>query len=180
MPLINTVTPENAQGTIKEAYDMFMKNIGLIPKPMEMMSASPALFEIQLRRIQYLAQHPHLSFALLAHIRYLVANNLNYPFCTDFNKIILKKQGLTEDDLHAIEADPARSLLEPKENAMLAFVVKAVKTPGTVTAEEIQRLREMGWDDRDMIDALSQGASMIDHAIMMEVFQMDQDCVSPA
>jgi alkylhydroperoxidase family enzyme len=180
MPLINTVTPDKAEGSIKEAYDMFMQNLGLIPKPLEMMSASPTLFELQLRRIQYLSQHPHLSFALLAHIRYLVAHNLNYPFCTDFNKHILKKQGLTDDDLRAMEADPTRSLLEEKESAMLAFVVKAVKTPGAVTADEIQHLRELGWDDRDMVDALAQGVSMIDHSIMMEAFQMDQDCLVEA
>jgi alkylhydroperoxidase family enzyme len=179
MPLINTITPENAQGTIKEAYDMFMQRIGIIPKPLQLMSASPNLFEIQVRRIQYLSQHPNLSFALLAHIRYLVAQHLDYPFCTDFNKIILKKQGLTEDDIRAIEADPSKSLLEANENAMLAFVVKAVKAPASVTAEEIQRLRDLGWDDRDMMDALSQGVSMIDHSIMMQVFQMDQNCVLP-
>ena len=84
MALINTVSPEKAEGSIKEAYEMFMKNIGMIPKPMEMMSASPALFDLQLQRIRYFSKHPKLSFPLLAHIRYLVAHNLNYAFCMDF------------------------------------------------------------------------------------------------
>lgn len=179
MPLIDTVAPENAEGTIKEAYDMFMKHIGIVPRPMEMMSASPALFELQLRRIQYYATHPTLSFALLAHIRYLAAHSLDYPFCTDFNKMLLKKQGLTEEDLRTIEADPGKSLLEERENAMLAFVVKAVKTHGAVAAEDIQHLKEMGWNDRDMMDALAQGVNMIDHSIMMKAFQMDQSCMVP-
>jgi hypothetical protein len=179
MSLINTVAFDDAEGPIKAAYEMFIENIGVIPKPMQMMSASPALFELQLKRIQYLSQHPNLSFSLLAHIRYLVAHGLNYPFCTDFNKIILKKLGLSEEDIQAIEADPSKSLLEPKENAMLTFVVKSVRTPAAVTAQEIADLREMGWDDRDMLDALSQGVSMIDHSVMMQVFQIDQSCVAP-
>jgi alkylhydroperoxidase family enzyme len=179
MPLINTVSPEQAEGTIKEAYDMFMQNIGLIPKPMEMMSASPALFELQLRRIQYLSQHPKLSYPLLAHIRYLVARNLDYPYCTDFNKMILKKQGLTDEDLRRMEADPSKSLLEPDESALLAFVVKAVKSPGEVAPKEIAHLRDLGYEDRDIMDALAQGVSMIDHAIMMQVFQMEQACLPP-
>ncbi len=94
MALINTASLENAEGTIKEAYDMFMKNLGVIPRPLEMMSASPAIFDQQLQRIQYYTDHPTLSFALLSHIRYLVAHNLNYSFCMDFNKLMLKKQGL--------------------------------------------------------------------------------------
>lgn len=179
MPLINTVPLDKAEGGIKEAYEMFMKNIGLIPKPLEMMSVSPALFELQMRRIQYLSQHPKLSYPLLAHIRYLVACNLDYPYCTDFNRMILKKQGLTDEDILRMEADPAQSLLETDESAMLAFVVKAVKTPGDVPPEEIQHLRDLGYNDRDMMDALAQGVSMIDHAIMMQVFQMEQACLPP-
>ena len=177
MALINTVSPEKAEGKMKEAYDSFMKNIGIIPKPLEMTSASPAIFANQLQRIQYYNDHPTLSFALLSHIRYLVAHNLNYSFCMDFNKLMLKKQGLEDADIHKMEADPTQSLLEEKDSAMLAFVVKAVKAPSSVEADEINRLKEMGWEDRDLVDALAHGVNMIDHSIMMEVFQMDQDCM---
>jgi hypothetical protein len=178
MALIHTVSPEEAEGPIKEGYDMFMKNIGIIPRPMEMMSASPALFDIQLRRIHYFSRHPKLSFALLAHIRYLVSHQLNYSFCMDFNKHILKKLGVDDEHFQRMESDPSQALLEENESAMLAFVLKSVKAPGTVTAEDINRLRELGWEDGDMMDALSQGVSMIDHSIMMQVFQMDQSCMA--
>jgi len=178
MALINTVSPEKAEGSIKEAYEMFMKNIGMIPRPLEMMSVSPALFDIQVQRIRYFSQHPTLSFPLLAHIRYLVAHNLNYGFCMDFNRYVLKKQGLGDADIRKMEADPSQSLLEENEGAMLAFVVKAVKSPGSVTADDVKKLKDLGWQDRDMVDALSQGVGMIDHAIMMQVFQMDQNCMA--
>lgn len=177
MALISTVPPEKAEGIIKQGYEMFMQRVGAIPKPMEMLSVSPGLFELQLRRIQYLANHPRLSFTLLAHIRYLVAHHLAYPFCTDFNRHILEKQGLEADDFRRMEADPAHSLLEPAEGAMLAFVVKAVKEPGAVSRQEIDDLRKLGWEDRDLVDALAQGVSMIDHSIMMQVFQIDQACM---
>ena len=177
MALINTVSPEKAEGKMKEAYDSFMKNLGIIPKPLEMMSASPAIFANQLQRIQYYNDHPTLGFALLSHIRYLVAHNLNYSFCMDFNRLMLKKQGLEDDDIKRMEADPAKSSLEDKDAAMLVFVVKSVKEPSSMRAEEIEQLKEMGWKDQDLVDALAHGANMIDHSIMMEVFQMDQDCI---
>ena len=120
---------------------------------------------------------PTLSFSLLSHIRYLFAHNLSYQFCMDFNKLILKKQGLEDDDIKRIEADPSKSLLEEKEPAMLTFVVKAVKEPSSVKAEEIEKLKAVGWEDKDLLDALAHGVNMVDHAIMMEVFQMDQDCI---
>lgn len=177
MAFISTVAPDQAEGAVKEGYEMFMKNIGIIPKPMEMMSVSPDLFDIQYRRILYFAKHPKLSFALLAHIRYLVAHNLSYSFCMDFNKYVLKKQGLEDADIAKMEADPSQSLLEDHESAMLDFVVRAVKDPASIEEDDIKRLKALGWEERDMVDALSQGVSMIDHSIMMQVFDMDQSCL---
>jgi hypothetical protein len=58
-------------------------------------------------------------------------------------------------------------------------VVKAVKTPAEVAPQEIDNLRDLGYEDRDIMDALAQGVSMIDHAIMMQVFQMEQACLPP-
>ncbi len=177
MALIKTIQPENAEGIIKEGYSMFMEHMGLIPKPMEMMSASPALFEQALKRIGYYSTHPTLSFSLLAHIRYLAAHSLEYGFCMDLNKSILKKQGIEEADFQKMEKDPSKSLLEENENAMLAFVINAMKSPGSTTKNDIQALKDFGWEERDMVDALAQGVSMIDHSIMMQAFQIDTNCM---
>jgi hypothetical protein len=140
---------------------------------MEMISVSPGLFEISLRRLRYLLSHPNLSFPLLTCIRYLVSYHLDYPACRKFNRCLLEKQGLSEDDFKKMESDPFQSLLEKHESAMLSFVVRAVKSPDAITANDIQELRSLGWGDRDMVDALAQGVGMIDHAIMVKVFQMD-------
>jgi uncharacterized protein YciW len=51
------------------------------------------------------------------------------------------------------------------------------KAPGSVTQKDIDRLKALGWEERDMVDVLAQGVSMIDHTIMMQVFQMDQHCL---
>lgn len=177
MALLNPVSHEQAEGIIREGYDFFMQRAGAIPKPLEMLSISPGLFALQLKRIEYFAKHPSLSFALLTHIRYLVARNLDYEFCTDFNRHILQKLGLSDEDIRKTEADPSQSLLEEKENALLTFVVRAIKEPGAGYGEEIERLKGMGWEDRDLVDALAQGVSMIDHSIMMEIFEMDQHCL---
>ena len=176
MALVTTVAPEKAEGIIKEGYEMFMKNVGAIPKPMQLMSISPALFELQLKRIRYFGKHPKLSFALLAHIRYLAARSLDYGYCTDLNRHFLKKLGNDDDTIRAMEEDPSKSMLEANESAMLDFVIRAMKKPTSITAEDIARLKDMGWEERDMVDALAQGVGMIDHAIMMQAFQIDQNC----
>lgn len=177
MALVTTVRPEKAEGIIKEGYEMFMENVGAIPQPMQLMSISPALFELQLKRIHYFSKHPKLSFALLVHIRYLAAQTLEYSYCMDFNRHMLKKLGNDDETILAMESDPRKSLLEGNEGAMLDFVIRSMKKPATITAADIAKLKDLGWDERDMVDALAQGVGMIDHAIMMQVFQVDQNCM---
>ncbi len=59
---------------------------------------------------------------------------------------------------------------------MLAFVMKAIKTPETVAKEDIDKLHDFGWTDADMLDALAHGTNMIGASIMMKTFKMDQAC----
>lgn len=176
MPRIDIIRPDQAQGVVKQGYDTFLSHFGTVPKPMQMLSVSPELFDIQLKRNRYFAKGSNLSFSLLTHIRYMAALGLSYEFCMDFNRVLLKKQGLEDEDLKRLEDDPFQSILEDNEDAMLRFVVKALKGPASITDQDILDLKAHGWTDRDMVDAMIHGVSMADHAVMMQVFGMDTHC----
>ena len=83
---------------------------------------------------------------------------------------------MTEDDIKKIEKDPSQAPLEDNERVMLAFVMKAIKTPDAVTQEDVNQLHGMGWTDRDILDALAHGANMIASSILMKTFKMDMTC----
>jgi hypothetical protein len=176
MGLIQTVDPQKAQGEMKEAFDFFEKTIGTIPTPMAMFSASPALFKMQLQSLNYFMKHPTLSFPLLSSIRYLVAKQYDYQFCTGFNKNFLKKQGLTDEDIQKMSQDPESAPLDDKDRAMLAFVVKAVKAPTSISPADMDRLHAMGWSESDALDAMMHATNMIASSVLMKTFKMDVTC----
>jgi hypothetical protein len=82
MSLLETVAPENAEGDVEKAYSFFTNNGIPIPKPFEMMGVSPGLLKIQSQLLEYYTKHPTLGFPLLTMIRFLVAKEYNYAFCT--------------------------------------------------------------------------------------------------
>jgi len=151
---------------------MFMKNLGVIPGPLEMMSASPAIFNQQLQRIHYNTDHPTLSFALLSHIRYLVAYDIRIQLLLQFQQTYSAKTGDGRGRYQANRSGSEKIIVGRKESAMLPFVVKTVKDPNSVKADEVLQFKEMGWEDKDLVDAVAHGVNMIDHEIMMTVFQM--------
>jgi alkylhydroperoxidase family enzyme len=176
MALIQTVNPENADGKAKEIYDTMQKTIGLIPAPMQLASASSWMMDMMWQSVQYFSQHPNLGFGLLSSIRYLVAREYDYAFCTGFNKNFLMMQGMSEADIEKIVDDPLQAPLEDRERDMLAFVMKAIKTPDAVGKEDMDHLREQGWTDTDILEALAHGTNMIGSSILMKAFKMDQTC----
>ncbi|MEW5911094.1 MAG: hypothetical protein AB1814_00935 [Thermodesulfobacteriota bacterium] len=174
MPLINVVPPDKAEGKVKEGYAIF-KRLGMVPAPFQMYSSSPELVDLRRQTITYFMSHPTLSPPLLALIRMLVAEELKYYYCISLNREILKMAGIEDEDAAArILADPASAPLSDKDKAMLLFVLKAVKTPDAVTAEDVEGLRALGWSDRDILDATEHGAGMVRDGILFKAFQMDQ------
>ena len=171
MALINTVKPEQAQGNIKEGYDLFLKRSGNIPQPFILLSASPGMFDLMMNRNQYFSDHPALPFSLLAHIRYFVSMRMNYKFCYNHNKRLLLNHGLEEMDFIRMDSDPDQALLDENERVMLEFVLKAMAEPELVIQADIDQLRGYGWEDRDIFDALAQGIGLIDHQFLMKVFK---------
>jgi alkylhydroperoxidase family enzyme len=173
MSLLETVAPENAEGDVEKAYSFFTNNGIPIPKPFELMSVSPELLKIQSQLLEYYSKHPTLGFPLLTMIRFLVAKEFNYAFCTDFNRNFLKMQGMEDGEIEETISAPDTAPLEDKDKALLVFVLKSIKTPDAVSAEEVDALHELGWTDRDILDATVHGTGMIGPSFLLKAFKMD-------
>jgi hypothetical protein len=173
MALLKTVSPQEAEGDVKEAYSFFEQGGIPIPKPLEMSSVSPGLIKIQKQVLDYFMNHPTLGFALLSLIRYLVAKQYSYQFCTAFNHNFLKMQGMEDEDIEKLESQPETAPIEDKDKAMLLFVLKAIKSPDNVSSEDVEALHQLGWTDSDIFDAVYHGSGMIAPSYMMKAFKMD-------
>ena len=72
--------------------------------------------------------------------------------------------------------DPLQTPLDDKDRAMVSFVMKAIKSPDSVEEKDVDNLREQGWTDSDILDAMAHGTNMIASSILMKAFKMDQTC----
>ena len=175
MALLNIITPEKAEGDVKECYAMF-ENLGAeVPLPLQMLSVSPHYLKAQVENIKYLMGHPALSFSLMAHIRFLVASDENYPYCINLNRGMLKQfAGLSDEQVDAAAKDTSQAALEEKEKALLDFVKNVVQDPASSDQAQINTLRELGWTDRDIFDAVFQGVNMMAAGILFKIFHMGE------
>lgn len=175
MTTLNTVSPQQSEGKVAEIYQQVSDTFGFIPNAMHLYSVSPAAMERQWSYLSYNMQHPKLSNLLLALIRLLVSANKGCDYCVNLNTGILLQNGLSIEAIQELKQDTTRAPLEEADMAMLQFVLKATNDAPSRSAEEVQQLRDVGFDDKDIFDAVQHGAHMVAVEILFDTFNLEND-----
>ncbi|MEJ2718702.1 MAG: hypothetical protein P8182_16495 [Deltaproteobacteria bacterium] len=175
MALLKLVPPENADGKLAQLYSITEEMFGAVPNNVRMLGVSPAVLENQLEFARYFRAHPTLSVTFLAMVRLLVAASTDSPYCEKLNTGMLAQLGVPANQAEALKGDPRSAPLSDKERALLTFVLRATKDPHGITAEDVQKLRELGWSDADIFDAVAHGARAMATNIIFDTFKLESD-----
>ena len=175
MALVQTTLPEKAEGKLAELYAEVEQMFGMVPNNVRMLGVSPPLLENQLQLIGHYMGHPTLTTPFLAMVRMLVSKACHSPYCQSLNSGLLSKAGFTSEQIAAMQADPAQVPLDEKQKTLLLFVLKACDNPHSVSAEDMDRLRSLGWSEVDVVDAVAHGARMVGTNIIFDTFKIDRD-----
>ncbi|MCP4675242.1 MAG: hypothetical protein GY854_06995, partial [Deltaproteobacteria bacterium] len=73
MSIIKTETNETAQDEVRKIYDEVLQRLPFIPKPVQVMSASPELMTRYWALMKVLIDHPRLSREMMSYLRLGVA-----------------------------------------------------------------------------------------------------------
>jgi hypothetical protein len=156
---------------------MTLQRMPFVPKPMQLMSASPDLLQMYVGSMGFYLQHPTLTFPILTHIRLLVALESDYPYCIDLNSSFLRHAlELDDEQLAAIRQDLGASPLPDREKELVRFVVRSVREPEAIDQGDVDALRELGWTDSEIFEATYHGATMVSMGILFNTFKMGHEC----
>jgi alkylhydroperoxidase family enzyme len=169
MMLLKTVEPGQATGSVAKVYATFDR-VGVVPLPMQLLSASPGLQERQSALVNYFMSHPKLGVGLLAAIRYVAAQLSCHDSCVSFNGALLQRLGVTAEEMESLSKGGVPACLEEREAALLAFVRRALSAPESVTTSEVEALRRLGWTDSDVLDAVAHGANLVGNSFLHKAF----------
>jgi len=175
MPLIKTVDPKEATGKVAGIYEHFTNKFGFVPNAFKLTSSSEFLLQQQVNSLGYYMQHPTISNRLQAFIRMLVSIDKNCEYCVNMNTGLLLNSGLSIEQIETAKKNPAEAPLEPKEIEMLLFVLKVVNNPKAVNEADLNKLRSLGWQDSEIMEASFQGASQVASDTIFEAFKIEND-----
>ena len=176
MSIIQTVKPEAATGEVAALYKQMEKTMGRVPTPFQMYSSNPFLLKQQVEYIGSIMAHPTLSMPLTTCIRMLVSKEGDCQYCIGMNAgLLMNMAEWTVDQVSATQADFNNSPLSAKEKTMLALVLKMTHDPHSIGSGDLQKVRDAGWTDSDILDAVNHGARMVAGDILINGFKVERD-----
>ena len=54
-------------------------------------------------------------------------------------------------------------------------MIKVANTPHDTTAEDIAKLKKLGWSDKDIFEAVKSAANMVSGAIVIDALKIQKD-----
>jgi len=105
---------------------------------------------------KFLLEKTLLSYHIKEAIALLISLENSCKMCVQVHKNIAKMLGLSEDEIKEILEGVEAMDVEDREKALLNFCIKASKKDNyKITKEEINRLKEMGWSDKELLEAVA-------------------------
>ena len=105
---------------------------------------------------KYLLDETTLSYDIKESIALLISVENGCKMCVDVHKSIAKMPGLSEQRIEQVLAGIDSIDTDDKEKALLHFCIKASQKDNyKILKEEIDALKDMGWSDIQVIEAVS-------------------------
>jgi len=147
------------------------KTLGQVPPHFELFATiNPTRFKMFLEEINYLATHEHINPDFFALLRYYVATQNNFVYCIQFNQALLLSKGYTLEQLNALVNFKEELPLDSKHQALFVEAVNALDDPAHFTVETLEKLKQLGWSDADIYDAVDHGAFLFKFSKILKAY----------
>ena len=150
-PRFTAHTPATATGRARVAlthlWDRHGDHVGAMARTM---AGSPSVLEgyLDLSRAM---KRTTLSRSLSEQISLSVQQQLDCALCLAAHTAAARAAGLSHDDIALARAGTARDLAAA---ALIAYANQVHQAPATVTGEQIEDLRRLGYSDRQLLDVV--------------------------
>jgi len=154
---IKTIPYDESVGQLRDQYDRQVRALG---EPTEMTAAGSLYPPLLEARLDLYGATERCPSRLTAHQRNLISyvtSSINHTgYCMSQVTIKLRETGFSDDQISLLAADPLAVDLPPADAALVRYTFKLTADPGSVTENDIEDLRNVGFTDLEILDANAQ------------------------
>ncbi len=171
MPRISPYPYDAATGTRKDLMDAVKTQFGAVVNMFGTVAHSPAALKSMLGSFGALSEG-RLGAALGEQIAVAIANTNRCEYCLSAHTLLGKKAGASAETMEA--ARQGRSV-DPRTQAAIRFALKVVDTRAQIEAGDVDALRDVGFDDEEIVEILAHVALNLFTNYVNVAFDVDVD-----
>jgi uncharacterized peroxidase-related enzyme len=157
MTFIETVAPEQATGAVADVYENDRAVHGDVPNFTRAFSLRPEVYAAWLGLNGAIKAGMDLRRYELATIA--AARRLRSSYCMLAHGSVLANRFMEPDAVRAVATDPAAAGLDALDAAVMELAEKVVSDATAVTQADIDRLRELGLPDAEILGVVLAAAA---------------------
>lgn len=154
MPQVPLVDRDSAADDVKVELDQIQDAFGTVPAMFRAVANSPAALRAMWAGFGAYGAGV-LGPALGEQLAVAVANRDACEYCLAAHTALGRQAGLSDDALAAAQVGASD---DPAIAVLLRFALKLVEERGQVTPADIQGVRDAGWSDEHIVEAIGQVA----------------------
>ena len=159
MPFIQWIEEQDAQGEVKEGYDIYFQKRPDRTKVADIIKCFSHRPDFMKQVMDFSWKvhfcDGHLPERVKEMIATLVSGQNRCPYCMHSHAFFLHKQGAEESAVSAIgQGEIENAPITDAEKALLRFARLLTHEPYKNTPEEVQTLRDAGWTEPQIAEAV--------------------------
>lgn len=155
MSWVPLVSEEKASPEVKRMYDYIRERWGFVPNYFYALGRDQQLLQDQMNLFTNAMYEERGLPRVIKEQIALVVSGLNISsYCLAAHLEILGKLGVDKATGRKLALDYANASVEPRVMEIFRFVDKLTRQPGEMEKADVDRLREVGWNDTAIFDAV--------------------------
>ena len=154
MAHIHIIEEAEAQGTLRDVYRQIRSKRGPISNMLKISSVNPDALKAHLELFLVAMHGPSpLTRTEREMIAVVVSSASRCQYCTHHHGEALRRLRVEADVIEALKRDYVDARLDPKHLALLSYAQKLATMPWKISAEDVEELKRVGYDERAIHDA---------------------------
>ena len=148
---------EQMSPAIQEKARPIMEKTGKLGEIFKLLAIDEKIYMATDGMVQkYLLDETTLSYDIKEALALLISKENGCKMCVDVHKSIAKMLGLSDAQIEEILQGVETMQADAKEKALLNFCIRAAQKDNyKIMKEDIEALKEMGWSDVQIIEAVA-------------------------
>jgi uncharacterized peroxidase-related enzyme len=155
MSWVPAVSEEQATPEVQRIYSFLQENWGFVPNYFLALGRSPQFLQDQVNLFTHVMFEERALPKIVKEQVALVVSGINLSnYCLAAHLEILGRMGIEKSQSRKLALDYRNASVEPKVMELFRFADKLTRHPADIEKPDVDRLREVGWDDAAILETI--------------------------